>query len=70
LWGCDRTLTELSQLLSRQKGIDHLCVPGIPEEERSAIDTLSKSLHISVSQLRRRNAESIALFFLLGLLPG
>lgn len=65
----DRSLAELSELVNRH-GVDQLAVVDIPEDERSAVNTLVTSLQVSVDHLRKRNPDAVAFFALMGLLPG
>jgi hypothetical protein len=64
----DRTLSELCDLLSRE-GVSRLrAVDGIPTDDST--DTLLSSLQISVRHLQRRHPASLAMFLLVGMLPG
>ena len=65
----DRSLSELSALLCRQ-GVVKLRIEGIPDEDRTSVDTLSTSLSASVNRLTKVAPHAVAMFFFLGLLPG
>ena len=65
----DRQLPELADAL-RTHGVDSLRVVDIGDDERSAMNTLVVSLEVSIDHLRRRQPDAVALFCLMGLLPG
>jgi len=65
----DRQLPEVAAAL-RTHGVESLRVEGIGNDERSAMNTLVVSLEVSIDHLRRRNPNAVALFCLMGLLPG
>lgn len=61
-------MNELRNLL-QTKSLDALQVIGIPDDERSAVNTLYSSLSVSVDHLRKMNPEVIQFFSIMALLP-